>query len=221
MGIAHLFLTLDIQQCQKCNLCERRLDDTATEPRCVVWGRGSGANGVFILGEAPGSMEERYGIPFIGNSGKMLERMLESINLKSQDCYISNIVKCRPEGNAAPAKEHQYACYWYLYHQIKAINPKVILAMGNTPMRFLLRDSSLGITNERGLVRRVYLQNPDYIGSRKKLDTETRFDVSETYPVLPTYHPAKLLRGAKMQEGSAKWEAWQDMIALSNLLLQR
>ena len=104
----------------------------------VVPGEGSPKAEIFFIGEAPGAEEDKQGRPFVGASGKFLSQMLEAINLKREDVFIANVLKCRPPANRDPMPEEAAACWPWLLEQIKAIKPKLIVPLGRHAMeRFL------------------------------------------------------------------------------------
>ncbi len=140
--------------------------------RNVVFGVGNPRARLLFVGEGPGEEEDRQGEPFVGAAGRRLTRWINRIGFARQDVYIANIVKCRPPGNRAPLPEEAAACLPYLRRQIRAIRPEVICTLGAVALNFLLGNNDR-ITRARGKWR-------DYEG----------------IPVLPTYHPAYILRNA-------------------------
>jgi DNA polymerase len=142
-----------------------------------------------IIGEAPGAREDERGEPFVGPAGALLDRMLASVGLKRREAYITNIVKCRPPANRDPAPEESGACRGFLDAQIRAIEPRVILTLGRpAAQRLLETDAPIGAL--RGRWRRL-----------------------GRAAVLPTFHPAYLLR-----QPARKAQAYQDMKALAKAL---
>lgn len=140
--------------------------------RNVVFGVGNPRARLMFIGEGPGEEEDRQGEPFVGAAGRRLTRWINRIGFSRQDVYIANIVKCRPPGNRAPLPEEAAACLPYLRRQIRAIRPEIICTLGAVALNFLLGNNDR-ITRARGRWR-------DYEG----------------IPVLPTYHPAYILRNA-------------------------
>ena len=123
-------LNNQILKCEKCALCKTR--------RNVVSGEGSSKAEIMFIGEGPGKKEDEQGRPFIGAAGKLLDKLLAFINLKREDIYIANVVKCRPPGNRDPLPEEVEACRPWLDQQIKIIGPKLIVLLGRHSMdRFL------------------------------------------------------------------------------------
>jgi len=123
-----------------------------------------------FVGEAPGEEEDRRGEPFVGAAGRRLTQWIEGIGLRREDVYIANIVKCRPPGNRVPTPEEAAACLPYLRRQIQAVRPEIICLLGAVALQYLL-GSGERITRVRGTWR-----------------------LYEGIPVLPTYHPAFILR---------------------------
>jgi len=153
----------EVQSCTKCNLHTTRTN--------TVFARGNPQATICIVGEAPGEDEDLQGFPFVGRSGKLLDRLLQEAGLNvEQDIYVCNVIKCRPPGNRRPSIDEVNACIGYLYEQTDIINPKVIVALGNTAVSNLI-PTDLGITKIRGKFFKI----------GKQL-------------IMPTYHPSYLLR---------------------------
>ncbi len=144
--------------------------DLCSGRRTVVFGVGNPAARLMFIGEGPGEEEDRQGEPFVGAAGKRLNRWIARIGLARGDVYIANIVKCRPPGNRAPLPAEAAACLPFLQRQIRAIRPEVICVLGAVALQYLL-DTGEKITRVRGKWREL-----------------------EGTPVLPTYHPAYILR---------------------------
>lgn len=140
--------------------------------RTIVFGTGNPNARLMFVGEGPGFEEDRQGEPFVGAAGKRLNRWIERIGLSREAVYIANIVKCRPPGNRAPLPEEAAACLPYLLRQIRAIRPAVLCTLGAVALNFLLGNDER-ITRARGRWREL-----------------------DGIPVLPTYHPAYILRNA-------------------------
>jgi len=140
----------------------------------VVFGSGDPDADLMIVGEAPGRDEDLSGKPFVGRSGKLLDQLLdEELGRTRAECYVANVVKCRPPGNRDPLPREVASCRGYLDEQIAQVAPKVIITLGNFAMRVLL-DTTDGITKRRGHAYRF--------GSGV---------------VVPTYHPAAALRAGQ------------------------
>jgi DNA polymerase len=135
-----------------------------------------------FVGEAPGADEDAQARPFVGRAGKLLTKIIEAIGFKREDVLIGNVNRCRPPANRPPTPEEAAMCKPFLLREIAAVQPEVIVVLGNTAMRNLL-DIKQGITRVRG-------QFQDYHGVK----------------VMPTFHPAYLLR-----DPSKKKETWEDL----------
>lgn len=176
-------LTRDCQSCRRCTLAPTR--------KHVVVSRGNPSARVMIIGEGPGQQEDLTGRPFVGPAGQLLDKILASVGLDSeQDVFIGNIVKCRPPGNRVPTPDEIAACKPYLLEQIRLVDPAIILLAGATAARGLL-DEQRGITRIRG----------------QWFDWEGRL-------CMPIFHPAYLLRNESREKGSPKWLMWQDIKAV-------
>jgi DNA polymerase len=121
----------DIKDCKRCTLWKRRINP--------VIGEGDLNTDIMFIGEAPGFNEDKQGKPFVGQSGKILDKLLESVNLKRQDIYIANILKCRPPKNRNPTNEEISSCSVHLDKQIEIIRPKIICCLGNFATGYILR----------------------------------------------------------------------------------
>src|SRR6056297_2494154 len=121
-------LNNQIKNCQKCNLHETRSNS--------VPGQGNPNADIMFVGEAPGFNEDKQGIPFVGRAGKILDKLLQSINLSRENIYIANILKCRPPQNRNPSQEEIKICTHYLDKQISIIKPKIICTLGNYATQF-------------------------------------------------------------------------------------
>lgn len=150
--------------CTRCALAARRTQ--------VVFGVGNSKAPVMFVGEGPGREEDRLGEPFVGRSGKLLDKLMaQEMGLDRGGCYIANVVKCRPPDNRDPLPDEIAACRPYLEAQLELIDPAVVVTLGNFAMRLLL-DTSEGIRRMRG---RAYPFRGGHL--------------------VPTYHPAAALRG--------------------------
>jgi uracil-DNA glycosylase family 4 len=164
----------DIGDCTRCGLCEGRTQ--------VVNTHGNRNARLMFVGEAPGADEDAQGKPFVGRAGQLLTKMIEAMGMKREDVIIGNVNRCRPPGNRQPTLEEAAICRPFLFREIAAIKPEVIVVMGNTALRNLL-ELREGITRVRGQFR-------DFRGIK----------------VMPTFHPAYLLR-----DPSKKRETWEDL----------
>jgi DNA polymerase len=169
----------------------------ASSRRNVVFGVGSLDAELMFIGEAPGADEDEQGEPFVGKAGQLLTKIIQAMGLTRNTVYIGNILKCRPDtpgqsaGNRKPTPEEMKTCIPYLHEQIDLIRPKVIVALGATAVEGLL-GKTIGITRLRGNWK-------TYRGT----------------PLMPTYHPAYLLRN---QAPSEKRRVWEDMLQVMERL---
>jgi uracil-DNA glycosylase family 4 len=158
----------------------------------IVFGVGNPDADLMFVGEAPGADEDVQGEPFVGRAGQLLTKIIEAIGMKREDVYIANLIKCRPPGNRNPEPDEVEQCEPFLLRQIDAIKPKVIVALGKFAAQALLRTSD-PITRLRG---REYKYRDAIL--------------------MPTYHPAYLLRTP-----SAKREVWEDMKRVKAILSEK
>jgi uracil-DNA glycosylase family 4 len=155
----------------------------------IVFGVGNPNADLMFVGEAPGADEDIQGEPFVGRAGQLLTKIIEAIGMKREDVYIANVLKCRPPGNRNPEPDEVEQCEPFLLRQIDAIKPKVIVALGKFAAQCLLKTND-PITRLRG--------------------REYKF---RDAILMPTYHPAYLLRTP-----SAKREVWEDMKRVKAIL---
>jgi uracil-DNA glycosylase family 4 len=161
--------------CMRCKLC-------ALGRTQVVFGKGLAKARLMFVGEAPGEEEDQRGEPFVGRSGQLLTKIIEAIGLSREQVYIANVIKCRPPGNRNPEPDEVASCEPFLFRQIDAISPRVIVPLGKFAAQSLLKTMD-PITKLRG-------RQFEYRGA----------------VLIPTFHPAYLLRNP-----SAKREVWDDM----------
>lgn len=157
--------------------CQCELKKTATQ---AVPGDGNSDADIVFIGEAPGKKEDELGRPFVGAAGKFLEEMLELINMKREEVYITNIVKYRPPNNRDPLPEEKFACREWLLDELKIISPKLIIFLGRHAMNNFF--SELQISKAHG-----------------KLLIKSFKDISTKY-FFPLYHPATALYDRSMRE---------------------
>jgi len=150
--------------------------------RQVVFGVGNPDADLMFVGEAPGADEDVQGVPFVGRAGQLLTKMIQAMGFARDDVYIANVIKCRPPGNRNPEPDEIATCEPFLFQQIEAIQPKVIVALGAFAARTLLKTTD-PISRLRG---RIY----SYRG----------------VPLIPTFHPSFLLRSPEY-----KRDAWEDL----------
>lgn len=129
------------KSCTRCGLCEKRKN--------VVFGVGNRNADILFVGEGPGEQEDLKGEPFVGAAGQLLDDMLSIIDLDRTNCYIANIVKCRPPQNRDPLETEQEACIGYLQQQISLIQPKILVCLGRIAAKALIRED-FRITREHG-----------------------------------------------------------------------
>jgi DNA polymerase len=156
-------VALDASTCTKCRLSAGRTQ--------VVFGDGSGRSGIMFIGEGPGFHEDKQGLPFVGAAGQLLNRLLGEIGLSREEVRIVNVVMCRPPGNRDPLPDEIEACAPWLEEQIRLVNPRVIVTLGNFATRVIL-GRPVSISRVRG--------QKQVVGGRV---------------VIPTFHPAAILRG--------------------------
>ncbi len=181
------------QRSMACVKCEH----LASSRKNVVFGVGSIDAQLMFVGEAPGADEDEQGEPFVGKAGQLLTKIIQATGLQRGDVYIANILKCRPDtpgqsaGNRKPTPEEMNTCIPYLHEQIDLIRPKVLVALGATAVEGLL-GKTVGITRLRGT-----------------------WHTYRGIPLMPTYHPAYLLRNQAMSE---KRRVWEDMLQVMEKL---
>lgn len=177
-------LAAHAKMCQRCGLAPTRTN--------VVVSRGNPKAPIMIIGEGPGQQEDEQGLPFVGRSGQLLEKILAAVRLDSKkDVYICNIVKCRPPGNRNPTAPEIKACKPYILEQIRIVDPKIILLTGATAVKGIIPSEKRGITKIRGTW----------------IEWEGRL-------CMPILHPAYLLRNPSREAGKPKWLMWQDIQAV-------
>ena len=164
----------DVGDCTRCPLYQKRTNIVHTD--------GNRNARLMFVGEAPGADEDLQARPFVGRAGQLLTKIIEAIGLKREEVLIGNVNRCRPPGNRPPTPEEASMCKPFLLREIAAVQPEVIVVLGNTAMRNLL-EIKQGITRVRG-------EFQDYHGVK----------------VMPTFHPAYLLR-----DPSKKKETWEDL----------
>jgi len=176
----------EIKACKNCRLCEKRMN--------AAPGEGVLNPLVLVIGEGPGEDEDKQGRPFVGKAGQLLDKMLAAIDLsRKTNCFIANVVKCRPPNNRDPHPDETAACANFLQRQIYLLKPKCILAAGRVAAQTLLKTTE-SIGRLRGTFSGI-----------------SAFGVS--FPLLVTYHPAAILRNDDL-----KRPAWEDLKLLKSKL---
>jgi len=164
---------------------------TATGHTQTVFGEGDPGASLMFIGEAPGETEDRTGRPFVGRAGDKLEEMIRAMGLSRAQVYIANVLKSRPPDNRTPQEHEVEACGPYLIEQILIVRPQVLVTLGG-PATKLILGTDVGITRLRGIWAEWH--PPAGLGN--------------PIPVLPTYHPAYLLRN---YTAKTRGEVWQDL----------
>ncbi len=165
----------DLGDCHRCKLGSCRTK--------IVFGEGSPTAELMFIGEGPGEDEDLSGRPFLGKAGELLDKIIEAMGFKRADVYLANVVKCRTPDSRAPEPTEVAECEKFLLRQIEVVRPRIIVALGGTALKLLLRDEEA----KTSLLRGTFL---DYRGAR----------------LMPTFHPSYLLRNPE-----AKKEVWEDM----------
>lgn len=156
------------ESCTKCELCKTRTT--------CVFGSGNPNADIMFIGEAPGKQEDLSGVPFVGRAGQLLDKYLYAIDIKREDVYIANILKCRPPQNRDPRTDEEEACIDYLREQVKLVDPKVIVCLGRIAAAKLIKPD-FKITQEHG----TWFKKGKYL-------------------ITAVYHPAALLRDPRKKE---------------------
>jgi uracil-DNA glycosylase family 4 len=180
----------EVTGCTKCPLAQGR--------NHTVFGEINPDADLVFVGEGPGADEDRTGRPFVGRAGELLTKMIHAMGLTREDVFICNIVKCRPPGNRAPAPEEVQACWGYLIRQLQIIRPKAIVTLGNPATQNLLQ-TRVGITRMRGNWQLL----PDLGEGLAGIH------------VMPTFHPAYLLRQYTVDN---RQKVWSDLQAVMDFL---
>ena len=165
----------------------------------VVFGTGDPGADLMFVGEGPGAEEDRQGLPFVGRSGKLLDELLvQEVGLPRSAVYIANVVKCRPPENRDPEPEEIAACRPYLQRQVELVAPRVLVTLGNFATKLLL-DTKDGITKLRG----------------------RRYAWGDGVVLVPTYHPAALLRGGSERVAEARADLVRARLSLMEAMEPR
>ena len=167
-------LEKSIENCNQCKLCHGR--------KQIVFGTGNRHAEVMFIGEGPGAEEDLQGEPFVGKAGQLMDKAFDALEMKREDVYIANIVKCRPPQNRNPEKEEAEACVPYLRNQVVLVKPKIIVLLGSVALKNILGEE-FGITTSRG-----------------------KWIEKKEIWYMPTFHPAALLR-----DDGKKIDFWRDL----------
>jgi uracil-DNA glycosylase len=182
-----------VSNCHNCELAKTRTN--------VVFGHGPIPCKIMMIGEGPGEQEDLHGKPFIGRSGKLLTKILESAGINREtDTFITNTVKCRPPENRTPLSKEIKACRGLLIRQIQLVKPKILILLGAPALKTILEEK-LAISKVRGQWYKAavnYMNSPLYI--------------------MPIFHPSYLLRNASNKINSPKWLTSQDFNAIKHML---
>ncbi len=170
--------------CQRCKLGATRKN--------LVFGVGTPRARLVFVGEGPGADEDSQGEPFVGDAGKMLNRIIAAMELRREDVYICNVVKCRPPQNRPPESDEVLTCSPFLLRQLRSIKPEVVVALGTSATQALLQ-TKVAISKMRG-----------------------KFHDFNGIPLMPTYHPSYLLRTGGNSDSF--WSVWDDMTQVLQLL---
>jgi DNA polymerase len=174
----------DLGDCQRCKLGATRKN--------LVFGVGNPKARLVFVGEGPGADEDAQGEPFVGDAGKMLNRIIAAMELKREDVYICNVVKCRPPQNRPPETDEISTCMPFLLRQLASVAPEAIVALGTSAAQALLQ-TKVPISKLRG-----------------------KFHDFHDIPLMPTYHPSYLLRTGGNSDSF--WSVWDDMTQVLRLL---
>ena len=174
------------EETKKCTLACRACPLSETRNK-VVFGDGDRKSSLLFIGEGPGADEDSQGLPFVGRAGQLLTQILSAAGIERKDVFITNIVKCRPPENRVPTPEEMLCCDRHLQTQILIMKPALIVLLGNTPLRWILKTTE-GITKLRG-----------------------RWFEWHGAAVMPMFHPSYLLRNNTSKEGGPKHLTWLDI----------
>ncbi len=179
--------TNEVKSCTKCELSRGRTH--------TVFGEGDPQAQLMFIGEGPGETEDREGRPFCGRAGELLDKMIVAMGLKRTEVYIANTVKCRPPNNRTPTPAEIEACWGYLIRQIATLQPRVVVTLGAPASKTLL-NTTTGITALRGSWQWFTALQPE----------------GPAIPVMPTFHPAYLLRAYTPDNRRKVWDDLQKVM---------
>ncbi len=179
-----------LNQCLECKLC-----DLSLNRKNVVFGSGNSKANLMLIGEAPGVQEDETGLPFVGRSGLLLKELVKNVGIDIQhDCYITNLVKCRPPVNRRPSRDELQACSPFLQKQIELVNPQLILLIGATAA-----EAILGFKGRLSDIRGNWIRWQGTLA-------------------MPIFHPSYLLRNPSMAHGSPRFLTLNDLRSLRDRL---
>jgi uracil-DNA glycosylase family 4 len=184
-NMSHDELVNQAKSCRRCPLHEGRTQ--------VVFYSGNPNADLMLIGEGPGQQEDEQGVPFVGRSGQLLTKILESVDIFRDDIYIANTVKCRPPSNRTPTASEMTACQDYLIRQIQLVQPKVIGLLGSAAVKAVGGPES-PISTIRG----------------SWLNAAVNYMAEDVY-IMPMFHPSYLLRNPSKEKGAPKWLMWNDI----------
>ena len=179
----------EVRVCTKCALCQSRTN--------TVFGEGDPDAGLMFIGEGPGQNEDEQRRPFVGRAGDLLNKQIKAMGFEREQVFIANIVKCRPPNNRTPASDEVEACSDYLRRQIAVIQPKVIVTLGGPAAKMMLKTKE-GITRIRGTWFSYGGLQPE----------------GPAIPIMPTFHPAYLLRAYTTDNRQKVWSDLQQAMTL-------
>lgn len=179
-----------------------------TDFNSIVFGDGDPDADLMFIGEAPGREEDLQGIPFVGRAGQLLNSMIEAMGLTRQSVYIANVLKTRPPNNATPTKDEATACAPYLFGQISIVRPKAIVTLG-LPASQTLLETTEAMGKMRGTWRTFRVPDADLHAPGLIPAGAGGLEI----PVMPTYHPAYLLRAYTAENRKKVWSDLQQVMA--------
>lgn len=186
-------LAAEAANCTNCSLHKTRCK--------VVFGSGPHKADIMIIGEAPGAEEDESGVPFVGRSGKLLTSLMEEAGLNRDEVYITNVVCCRPPSNRTPTGEEIGACYYFLDQKIATVKPRLIILVGGTAAKTLLRHD-IPISKIRGSIGEILVGKANYL-------------------TLPIFHPSYLLRNPSRDKGTPTALTLRDLKLAAQLIKEK
>lgn len=201
-------IALEIQACTKCGLAYSRKN--------TVPGEGPANAELLLIGEGPGFYENEQGRPFVGQAGKYLEELLHKVDLKREDVFITNVVKCRPPGNRDPQDEELAACRDYLERQIKAIQPRIVITLGRHSMARYFTDAKISLIHGKAVIIKGQMIVAMYHPAAGLHQPNLKPAIEKDFLRLPEYiqkartiNPQNILSGETNSSGEDKPQATQ------------